>query len=640
MKPLLAFLICCSFFVPFSLLSSQPSAECFINLNDNTEVQDLSHLKWKYTSFTRTSSNVQAARVAYNDSSWRDSSLQQSWKSLNLAPTTKQVWYRCQVFIYLSPKGKSLHLQGLKKTARVFLNGHQVGNITEDTQAFPHARKNQLFSLPSSLWTNGRNVIAIQLKGNSFSSVNLSGKPLLLNEKIGITKILNLDTFYFLMGIGWIILSVFFIVFYTFPLKRQHNLFLSLFCFLLGVYSFLQNQNLFSFFPVSTLAFTWENMIILFLAPLYMEYLCQVTRKKRNIIVYSVYCLAFILFIALLFFPKLFSIDFFYIIHVKSIYYLLCVSLILVFFSRLKEQKSTELSYLRFSLLLILPFFLLDIFHWLKGDEYPYWILVGIFIFFVYSFMRINLAFPNDLMKQEADAFLETHNYPISLENFSRDIQIHLKNFYQVTEVFSKNQHLPRYKHKEYMESVERSTISLENFARDIEYLQVLESGEYLPKTLEIELGNFCKVLVQKTLEDLRENPQRILLKIQRKAIKLTIDPSLLFLGLYHILENSILYTKGKVEFRLEADEKYCKIRIHDQGPGLTQNQKEYIFQKFTRLQPRNSKIPGSGIGLYITRLALEMLNGRIELENNQAAFSSFTVFLPFNNPSVVNRRI
>ena len=72
----------------------------------------------------------------------------------------------------------------------------------------------------------------------------------------------------------------------------------------------------------------------------------------------------------------------------------------------------------------------------------------------------------------------------------------------------------------------------------------------------------------------------------------------------------------------------------------MTQNKREYIFQKFTRLEQGNSKVEGSGIGLYITRLALEMLNGKIELENNQAAFSSFTVLLPTHNPSIMREKI
>ena len=211
----------------------------------------------------------------------------------------------------------------------------------------------------------------------------------------------------------------------------------------------------------------------------------------------------------------------------------------------------------------------MDVFHWFQRSEYPYWTLAGVFIFFIYSFIRINLAFPslaNDPMQREARILVETHNHHLSLENFASEIQNNLQKFYQVTEALASNQHLTRLKHKQYVENIETSVTSLENFVRDSEYLQLLESGEYFPKEIETELGTFCKDLIRKTLEDLRQSPQRVLLEMPRKAMKLKIDPALLFLGLYHILENSLLYTVGKVEFRLEADERYCRIRIHDQG--------------------------------------------------------------------------
>jgi signal transduction histidine kinase len=98
------------------------------------------------------------------------------------------------------------------------------------------------------------------------------------------------------------------------------------------------------------------------------------------------------------------------------------------------------------------------------------------------------------------------------------------------------------------------------------------------------------------------------------------------------LLSNSIKYSHegGKIEVIISTNKNEVLIRIKDQGIGISEENKYGIFDRFEKVDKRmNRENEGSGIGLYIAKALVEILNGIIWVKSNLGEGSCFFVKFP-----------
>ncbi|MDR0466383.1 MAG: HAMP domain-containing protein, partial [Deltaproteobacteria bacterium] len=109
---------------------------------------------------------------------------------------------------------------------------------------------------------------------------------------------------------------------------------------------------------------------------------------------------------------------------------------------------------------------------------------------------------------------------------------------------------------------------------------------------------------------------------------------------LNNILSNAFKYTKkGAVSLSVsheagnEASFVTLVFRVSDTGQGMTAEQVEKLFDKYTRFNMEtNRTIEGTGLGMSITRKLVHMMNGDLAVESEAGRGSTFTVRLPPRN--------
>ena len=108
-------------------------------------------------------------------------------------------------------------------------------------------------------------------------------------------------------------------------------------------------------------------------------------------------------------------------------------------------------------------------------------------------------------------------------------------------------------------------------------------------------------------------------------------DPLRLEQVLVNLVSNAIKYNRpgGRVEVSLTRGEADDVIAVRDTGIGLSEAQRAQLFEPFNRLGAEYSRVPGSGLGLVITRQLVERMGGRLEVESVQGEGSTFTLRLP-----------
>jgi len=108
-------------------------------------------------------------------------------------------------------------------------------------------------------------------------------------------------------------------------------------------------------------------------------------------------------------------------------------------------------------------------------------------------------------------------------------------------------------------------------------------------------------------------------------------DP-LYFQGvIINLFDNSLKYGNGnpEIEVRLSVDNGNAVIVVSDNGPGIPEQFRKKIFEKFFRIPTSNiHNVKGYGLGLSFAALIVEMHNGTIEVKNNKTG-CAFIIKIP-----------
>jgi len=106
----------------------------------------------------------------------------------------------------------------------------------------------------------------------------------------------------------------------------------------------------------------------------------------------------------------------------------------------------------------------------------------------------------------------------------------------------------------------------------------------------------------------------------------------------YNLLSNAMKFTpeNGSVKIHLEkiptGNEFYARLVVSDTGSGISE---QHIHQVFDRFYRADKNISGSGIGLALTKVLVELHNGTIEVKSTEGKGSSFFVTIPFKQRDI-----
>lgn len=95
------------------------------------------------------------------------------------------------------------------------------------------------------------------------------------------------------------------------------------------------------------------------------------------------------------------------------------------------------------------------------------------------------------------------------------------------------------------------------------------------------------------------------------------------------LLNNAMKYGAGKpIEVTVDSENNKAFLKVTDQGPGVSLNDREKIFQRFERAASIKN-YDGLGLGLYISKEIIDAHGGAISVESEIGKGSTFTVSLP-----------
>ena len=146
--------------------------------------------------------------------------------------------------------------------------------------------------------------------------------------------------------------------------------------------------------------------------------------------------------------------------------------------------------------------------------------------------------------------------------------------------------------------------------------------------------------IIDSAIDGLSPTLAQAKITIERRAAadlpRILADPDMLLRCLTNLIENSIKYasTGGCVFLSAQAVRRSGKsvveITVEDRGPGIGDDEAAAVFEPFYRgTTARQSKQPGSGLGLAVVKSAVEAHGGWIDLERANPHGCRFMLFFP-----------
>ena len=193
-------------------------------------------------------------------------------------------------------------------------------------------------------------------------------------------------------------------------------------------------------------------------------------------------------------------------------------------------------------------------------------------------------------------------------------------------ESFKKSQNYEEYlislkKIEEHVERARKVVHSMLGYARKME-----------PHREDVDVNRTLMETIAFLENSANNNNIRISTDLLSKVPIISGDQSQLQQVFLNLLTNAIdaIGKDGNIVVRTRMEGKEIEISIHDDGPGIPEEQQKKVFDPFFTTKDPGK---GTGLGLWVSYDILKKMGGRIGLESRTGEGTTFTVYLPLVIP-------
>jgi signal transduction histidine kinase len=190
-----------------------------------------------------------------------------------------------------------------------------------------------------------------------------------------------------------------------------------------------------------------------------------------------------------------------------------------------------------------------------------------------------------------------------------------------------------------FLKVVDRNSQRLLELVGDLLLLAQIDAGKFEIEFDEVDLAR----VVNESVEACR--PLAESRKVSLAASICTLRPLLgdrarLAQVLDNLISNAVKFTpaRGRVEVRVSSDGRRAVVEVEDTGLGISAEEQPRLFERFFRSsQATANAIPGTGLGLTITKAIVERHHGRITLESQEHVGTTVRVEIPIEAPTAAD---
>lgn len=206
------------------------------------------------------------------------------------------------------------------------------------------------------------------------------------------------------------------------------------------------------------------------------------------------------------------------------------------------------------------------------------------------------------------------------VDNVTHELRTPLTSIRGFIETIRLNPDLPAEQRNQFLGIVDEETARLEALIRDILDLGELEADKRADETAE---PFRLKAVVDKTLLELQPQAEQRGITIHSGGVedlRLFGNPHRIHQIVLNLTDNAIKYNREGGAVWLSAKRlgpKRIELRVRDNGPGISEEHLERIFERFYRVDKgRSREAGGTGLGLAIVKHLARLYNGHARMES------------------------
>lgn len=158
-----------------------------------------------------------------------------------------------------------------------------------------------------------------------------------------------------------------------------------------------------------------------------------------------------------------------------------------------------------------------------------------------------------------------------------------------------------------------------------------IEQGRSNISSRSFNLYDLCNETVEMFIPLARKKNLALLYSFDiNRALEINSDPLKIKQILINILSNSVKYTiEGSIRFEVKYSNNKLYCNIQDSGVGFTKDQSDNIFKAFSRVEENSHLSEGSGLGLFVVKGLVDLLEGNIKVTSQQGKGTSTEIIIP-----------
>lgn len=179
--------------------------------------------------------------------------------------------------------------------------------------------------------------------------------------------------------------------------------------------------------------------------------------------------------------------------------------------------------------------------------------------------------------------------------------------------------------------NIKRNTLTMQHLISELLEFRKTEQGHLQLKISENDMVHFLSEIFLTFREYAGYRNINFYFECAAPEIKLWFDPVQMQKVFYNLISNAFKYTKAGGSIVLKIEELFSEviIKVTDTGSGISADAIDKIFDRFYQAENGlniSSAVPGTGIGLALTKSIVELHSAKINVESTHNAGSSFIV--------------
>jgi two-component system, OmpR family, sensor histidine kinase BaeS len=228
---------------------------------------------------------------------------------------------------------------------------------------------------------------------------------------------------------------------------------------------------------------------------------------------------------------------------------------------------------------------------------------------------------------------LEDHRYLQRqlITNVSHELATPLTNIGGYLEALTDGV-IPEEKQKETLLLIKDEAERLKGMLDEVRTLTLLQEPHFKVNLALQDVEELTQKVVKQMSPQFEERKIPLQVHSHLKREKFMLDKDRYTQILLNLLNNALQYSsEGKpVKVELSEDPKTLLVKVKDEGVGIAEKDRAYVFERFYRTdQSRTRKTGGIGVGLAIVKELIEAHRGKILVESELGKGSTFTCQFP-----------